>query len=115
MRKLIGVGVVAVLLIVHTVITDRETKEADPGGGGKVVELAGGDLYYKEAGGRDDPTIVLLHGFARSQRWWDRVAPELSRRGLHVIRFDLLGHGSSEMPRDGYAPDEPGEPGRRRH
>ena len=28
------------------------------------------------------------------------------RRGLRVIRFDLLGHGGSEMPRDGYAPDE---------
>ena len=23
-----------------------------------------------------------------------------------MIRFDLLGHGNSEMPRDGYAPDE---------
>ena len=29
-----------------------------------------------------------------------------ARRGLRVIRFDLLGHGNSEMPRDGYAPDE---------
>jgi pimeloyl-ACP methyl ester carboxylesterase len=102
MRKLIGLGVVVLLLIVNTVVTDRETKDARAGGGGKVVELAGGDLYYKEAGERDDPAIVLLHGFACSQRWWDRVAPELSRRGLHVIRFDLLGHGRSEMPRDGY-------------
>jgi pimeloyl-ACP methyl ester carboxylesterase len=106
MRGLIGAGVIVVLLVVHTVVTDRETKEAEPGGGGKVVELADGDLYYKEAGERDDPTIVLLHGFAGSERWWDRVAPELSRRGLHVVRFDLLGHGRSEMPRDGYAPDE---------
>jgi pimeloyl-ACP methyl ester carboxylesterase len=102
MRKLIVLGVVVLLLVVNTVVTDRETKAADPGGGGKVVELEGGDLYYKEAGERDDPTIVLLHGFACSERWWDRVAPELSRRGLHVIRFDLLGHGRSEMPRDGY-------------
>jgi pimeloyl-ACP methyl ester carboxylesterase len=106
MRTLVALGVVALLLIIHTVITDRETKEAEPGAGGKVVELAGGDLYYKEAGERDDPTIVLLHGFASSQRWWNRVAPELSRRGLHVIRFDFLGHGRSEMPREGYAPDE---------
>ena len=34
------------------------------------------------------------------------MAPELARRGLHVIRFDLLGHGGSEMPRDGYGMDE---------
>lgn len=106
MRKLIAAGVIALLLIVHTVITDRETKEAEQSRGARVVDLAGGDLSYKEAGERDDPTIVLLHGFAASKRWWDRVAPELARRGLHVIRFDLLGHGDSEMPRDGYGMED---------
>ena len=106
MRKLIGLGVVALLLIVNTVVTDRETKSAKKGAGGNIVRLDGGDLFYKEAGDRDDSVIVLLHGFAGSQRWWDQVAPELARRGLRVIRFDLLGHGNSEMPRDGYAMDE---------
>jgi pimeloyl-ACP methyl ester carboxylesterase len=106
MRKLIVLGVVALLLVVNTVVTDRETKPAKKGAGGDIVRLDGGDLFYKEAGDRDDPPIVLLHGFACSQRWWDRVAPELTRRGLRVIRFDLLGHGNSEMPRDGYAPDD---------
>ena len=105
-RTAIVLGVMALLLIVNTVITDRETKEAEQSRGARIVQLDGGDLSYKEAGDRDDPTIVLLHGFACSQRWWDRVAPELARRGLHVVRFDLLGHGRSEMPRDGYAPDE---------
>ena len=113
MRKLIGVGVVAVVLVVHTVITDRETKDAEASRGSKIVELEGGDLNYKEEGERDDPTIVLLHGYACSLRWWDRVAPELARRGLHVIRFDLLGHGGSEMPRDGYAPRRTGAAGGR--
>jgi pimeloyl-ACP methyl ester carboxylesterase len=102
MRKLIVLGVLVFLLLVNTVVTDRQTKNAEASHGSKVIELAGGDLNYKEEGGRDDPTIVLLHGFACSLRWWDRVAPELARRGLHVIRFDLLGHGGSEMPRDGY-------------
>ena len=102
MRKLIALGVVVFLLLVNTVVTDRQTKDAEASHGSKIIELDGGDLNYKEEGGRDDPTIVLLHGFACSLRWWDRVAPELARRGLHVIRFDLLGHGGSEMPRDGY-------------
>ena len=106
MRKLIGLGVVVLLLIVHTVITDRQTKDAEQSRGARIVELAGGDLSYMEEGDRDDPTIVLLHGFACSKRWWDRVAPELGRRGLHVIRFDLLGHGDSEMPRDGYSMED---------
>jgi pimeloyl-ACP methyl ester carboxylesterase len=106
MRKLIWVGVALLLLLVHTVVTDRETKSAEASYGGKIMQLPGGDLNYKDEGGRDDPVIVLLHGFAGSMRWWDRVAPDLAQRGLRVIRFDLLGHGGSEKPRDGYAPDE---------
>ena len=106
MRKLIGLGVVALLLLINTVTMNRETKSAEKGRGGKVMQLEGGDLFYKDEGDRDDPVIVLLHGFSASQRWWDRVAPALERRGLRVIRFDLLGHGRSEKPRDGYAPEE---------
>jgi pimeloyl-ACP methyl ester carboxylesterase len=106
MRKLIGLGVVVLLLLVNTIVTDRETKSAEASHGSKIIELPDGDLNYKEAGDRDDPTIVLLHGFTASLNWWDRVAPELANRGLRVIRFDLLGHGGSEKPRDGYAPDE---------
>ena len=106
MRKLIWVGVAVLLLLVHTVWTDRETKPAEASHGSKIMQLTGGDLNYKDEGGRDDPVIVLLHGFGGSLRWWDRVAPELANRGLRVIRFDLLGHGGSEKPRDGYAMDD---------
>jgi pimeloyl-ACP methyl ester carboxylesterase len=105
MRRLIWLGVIVFVLLVHTVITDRETKEAEEAKGGKIMELAGGDLFYKDEGDRDDPVIVLLHGFTASQRWWDGVAPDLVRGGLRVIRFDLLGHGNSEKPRDGYEMD----------
>jgi pimeloyl-ACP methyl ester carboxylesterase len=105
MRRLIYLGIVVFVLLVHTVITDRETKDAEKAKGGKIMELAGGDLFYKDEGDRDDPVIVLLHGFTASQRWWDRVAPDLVRGGLRVIRFDLLGHGNSEKPRDGYEMD----------
>lgn len=106
MRRLIWLGAVVVLLAVHTVVTDRDTKPASKRAGGKIVQLPGGDLHYRDEGDRGDPVVVLLHGFAGSQRWWDRVAPDLVRRGLRVIRFDLLGHGASEKPRDGYAPDD---------
>jgi pimeloyl-ACP methyl ester carboxylesterase len=38
-----------------------------------------------------------------SIRWWDRLVPHLARN-YRVIRVDLLGHGGSEKPRDGYDP-----------
>jgi pimeloyl-ACP methyl ester carboxylesterase len=106
MARLIGLGVVAALLAVNTIVTDLETKSAEQGRGGKLVSVDGRELFYKDEGDRGDPVIVMLHGFAASQRWWDRVTPDLVRRGMRVIRFDFLGHGRSEKPRDGYGPEE---------
>lgn len=94
-----------VLLAVHTVVTDLDTEPAERAGA-RIVELEGGDLRYRDQGDRDDPVVVLLHGFTASLEWWDRVAFDLERRNLRVIRFDLLGHGGSEKPRDGYAIEE---------
>lgn len=100
--------VIVTVLGVHTFVTDRETKSAERDGA-RIVELPGGDLRYRDEGDRGDPVVVLLHGFASSLRWWDRVAPDLVRRGRRVIRFDLLGHGGSEKPRDGYSTEAQAE------
>jgi pimeloyl-ACP methyl ester carboxylesterase len=59
----------------------------------------------REDGPRDGPNLVLLHGFAGSIHWWDGVIPSLARK-YHVITFDLLGHGGSEKPREGYGMEE---------
>ena len=104
-RRLFWLGLIVLALGIHTFITNRETKEAEAQGA-KVMELEDGDLRYRDEGDRDDPVVVLLHGFAGSLDWWDRVAPELVERGRRVIRFDFLGHGGSEKPRDGYGMDE---------
>jgi pimeloyl-ACP methyl ester carboxylesterase len=93
-------AVLAVLLAVNTIVSDRETEEAKADVG-RIVELPGGDLQVREDGPRDGQDVVLLHGFACSVRWWDRMVPALAR-DHHVIRFDLLGHGGSEKPKDGY-------------
>jgi pimeloyl-ACP methyl ester carboxylesterase len=46
--------------------------------------------------------IVLLHCFTCSIRWWDELIPLLDR-DHRVIAVDLLGHGGSEKPTDGYS------------
>jgi pimeloyl-ACP methyl ester carboxylesterase len=93
-------AVLAVLLAVNTVVSDRET-EAAQADVGHVVHLPDGDLQVREDGPSDGQDVVLLHGFASSIHWWDRMVPALAR-DHHVIRFDLLGHGGSEKPKDGY-------------
>jgi pimeloyl-ACP methyl ester carboxylesterase len=100
-RVLIGLLVVLlVALVVNTIVTDRETDEAQADVG-RVIDLPDGDLQVREDGPRDAPPVVLLHGFACSLRWWDDMVPTLAR-DHRVIRFDLLGHGGSEKPKDGY-------------
>jgi pimeloyl-ACP methyl ester carboxylesterase len=100
-RVLLGVLVLlAVALAVNTIVSDRETQAAEADVG-RVIELPGGDLQVREDGPADSPPVVLLHGFACSLRWWDDIVPALAREH-RVIRFDLLGHGGSEKPKEGY-------------
>src|SRR5688572_25877352 len=100
-RLLLGLLILlAVALAVNTVVTDRDTEEARADTG-RIVDLPGGDLQVREDGPRDAPAVVMLHGFACSLNWWDQVTPALAR-DHRVVRFDLLGHGGSEKPKEGY-------------
>jgi pimeloyl-ACP methyl ester carboxylesterase len=54
-------------------------------------------ISYDEYGKGDRP-IVLIHGLLMSRRMFDRLGPEMARRGNRVIAVDLLGHGRSDRP-----------------
>jgi pimeloyl-ACP methyl ester carboxylesterase len=97
-------AVLVVLLAVNTVVMDRDTEPAKADVG-RVIDLPGGDVQVREDGPRDAPNIVLLHGFACSIGWWEDMIPALAR-DHHVITFDLLGHGGSEKPREGYGMED---------
>jgi len=100
-RLLLGLLILlAVALAVNTVVTDRDTEQARADTG-RIVDLPGGDLQVREDGPRDAPAVVMLHGFACSLHWWDQMTPALAR-DHRVVRFDLLGHGGSEKPKQGY-------------
>ena len=104
-RVLLGLLIALVaLLAVNAVVMNRETQAAKADAG-RIIDLPGGDLQVRESGPPDAPNIVLLHGFACSLGWWDKMSPALAR-DHHVIAFDLLGHGGSEKPRDGYGMEE---------
>ena len=44
------------------------------------VMVDGVGIFYREAGPKDAPTIVLLHGFPSSSREFDTLIPLLARR-----------------------------------
>ena len=54
-------------------------------------------IFYREAGPKDAPTIVLLHGFPSSSREFDPLIPLLATR-YHLIAPDFPGFGQSDAP-----------------
>jgi pimeloyl-ACP methyl ester carboxylesterase len=61
------------------------------------LSVDGVGIFYREAGPRDAPTIVLLHGFPSSSREFDTLIPLLAVR-YHVVAPDFPGFGQSEAP-----------------
>jgi len=54
-------------------------------------------IFYREAGSKDSPTIVLLHGFPSSSHMFRDLIPQLSDK-FHVIAPDYVGFGYSDAP-----------------
>jgi pimeloyl-ACP methyl ester carboxylesterase len=61
------------------------------------ADLDGVGVFYREAGRKDAPTIVLLHGFPSSSREFDPLIPLLATR-YHLIAPDFPGFGHSDAP-----------------
>jgi pimeloyl-ACP methyl ester carboxylesterase len=60
----------------------------------KIVEL---EIFYREAGPKGAPTILLLHGFPTSSHMFRALIPALSDR-YHLVAPDYPGFGYSSMP-----------------
>ncbi len=63
----------------------------------RTTTIEGLDIYYREAGSRDNPTLILLHGFPTSSHMFRTLIPELAE-DYHVIAPDYPGYGNSPMP-----------------
>jgi pimeloyl-ACP methyl ester carboxylesterase len=54
-------------------------------------------IFYREAGSKTAPTILLLHGFPTSSHMFRNLIPALSGH-YHVVAPDLPGFGFSDAP-----------------
>lgn len=57
-------------------------------------------VFYREAGDRNAPTVLLLHGYAASSFMYRNLIPKLADK-YHVIAPDLPGFGFTEAPARG--------------
>jgi pimeloyl-ACP methyl ester carboxylesterase len=64
----------------------------------RTVEVAGIEIFYREAGNPKSPTILLLHGFPTSSHMFRDLIPLLADR-YHLIAPDYPGFGYSARPK----------------
>lgn len=62
-----------------------------------TITIDGLNIFYREAGDKANPTILLLHGFPTSSHMFRNLIAQLADR-FHLIAPDYPGFGNSSMP-----------------
>jgi len=65
---------------------------------GRRFDAGGVESFVLDLG--EGEPVVLMHGVPVSSFLYRKVAPELARRGMRGVAFDLPGLGLAERPRD---------------
>jgi len=60
-------------------------------------KINGVEIFYREAGDKNKPTVVLLHGYPTSSHMFRNLIHDLSD-DFHLIAPDYPGYGRSEQP-----------------
>jgi pimeloyl-ACP methyl ester carboxylesterase len=63
----------------------------------RKVDVDGIGVFYREAGPKDAPTILLLHGFPTAGHMFRDLIPQLSD-WFRLVAPDLPGFGQSDLP-----------------
>ena len=63
----------------------------------RTADVDGFEVFYREAGDRPKPTLLLLHGFPTSSHMFRDLIPLLADR-FHLVAPDLPGFGLSALP-----------------
>ncbi|WP_026702245.1 alpha/beta fold hydrolase [Salibacterium aidingense] len=64
----------------------------------KNVSVQGVNIFYREAGNKKNPTILLLHGFPSSSHMYRHLITELMDE-YHIVAPDYPGFGNSDQPK----------------
>src|SRR5262249_5026897 len=63
----------------------------------RTVKVRDLDVFYREAGPKDAPAVLLLHGFPTSSQMFRNLLPALADR-YRTLAPDYPGFGHSSMP-----------------
>ena len=62
-----------------------------------TIKINDTEIFYREAGNKNAPTLVLLHGYPTSSYQYRNLIDKLSDK-YHLIAPDYPGYGRSEQP-----------------
>jgi len=62
-----------------------------------TIDIDGIKIFYREAGPKDAPCLLLLHGYPSSSRMFEPLLPRLGKK-YRLIAPDYPGFGLSDMP-----------------
>lgn len=103
-RSVVATAVVALAVMASFALqsfaaetAQRDTSRAASQVHHKTVKVGGLEIFYREAGPADAPTVLLLHGFPTSSHMFRNLIPALAGR-YHVIAPDYPGYGNSSAP-----------------
>ena len=104
LKSVVGIAAVAVLsmgLLSFENPTNDEAivnvKEKTQATLHKTIEVNGLNIFYREAGDVNKPTILLLHGYPTSSHMFRNLITDLSVQ-YHVLAPDYPGFGRSDQP-----------------
>src|ERR1700722_19529105 len=63
----------------------------------RTIKVDGLSIFYREAGPKDAPPLLLLHGLPSSSRMFEPLFARLSER-YHLVAPDYPGFGHSDWP-----------------
>jgi pimeloyl-ACP methyl ester carboxylesterase len=63
----------------------------------RTIQVDGLEIFYREAGPKSAPTLLLLHGLPSSSRMFEPLFERLSNR-YHLVAPDYPGFGHSDWP-----------------
>src|SRR5207253_10207843 len=63
----------------------------------RTIQVDGLSIFYREAGSKDTPTLLLLHGLPSSSRMFEPLFSRLSDR-YHLVAPDYPGFGHTDWP-----------------
>lgn len=91
----LAIAAIALLVPINALAEDSQHRDTQVLH--RTVEIEDLNIFYREAGPQDAPTVLLLHGFPTSSHMFRHLIPALADQ-YHVVAPDFPGYGSSSAP-----------------